>query len=553
MLNPEAAVAAGVGMGTTSTLRRASLWPALPLALSAACWVILFSTVPPGLQEFPLADDFNFARGFFTFERGGGVHYGGWSSMPLLGQWLWAAPFALAFGDHLLVLRLSTVVVGWLGLAAFFGLLVRQGIGTAVAAFATSALALNPLFLMLQGTYMSDIPALSFALLALAGYARAQDQSRGSWLALTAAAAAASLAVATRQTAVAAPAAAAICLWWQPTLRWRPGWLVATWGPVALGLAIHTWFEARPDVIGTESRIPTLPIAAAYLFALVHVCGLSALPVLALDFRPALWAGRAGAWVSDAGPRTGPRLAAGGSAFLLVGMSAGAIYWYWHPALVMYDKGLFPYLDGIVTVFGPYMGQAGREPIIGLAWRVGLTAAGCAGSAALLWRCVSRLGSGVRPDFVTVFALLQVPMILAARYVFDRYFLGVLPWALATAAWGGVVLSRRSWPGWLLLAALGLAGLGLTHDWLAFNAARWALGRHAVQARGLDPLEIDGGFEWNGWWSRPDAGRSPRYTLAFAPLPGTRVVDTEVYTQWLPPRRRSFFLLEPGGEADVRP
>lgn len=530
-------------MGATSTTGRQLWWAGLPLAVSAACWAVLFASVPLGRQEFALADDFSFARSFYLFANGKGIHYGGWSSMPLFGQWLWAAPFTWAFGEQLVVLRLSTIVLGWFGLAAFYSLLRRQSAEPALAAAATAALAINPLFLLLQGTFMSDVPALCFALVALACYARAW--ASGSYLALGAAAAAASLGVVTRQTAVAAPAAAGLLLCWRPSLRWRPAWLLAAWGPVALGLATHAWFQARPDVIPAENRVPTPTIAAAYLFALVHLCGLAALPILALDLGPQAWVGRAATWVSDAGPRTGTTLAAIGLSVLLAGVGATAFHWYKHPALVvMYDQGLFPYLDGMVTVYGPYMGQAGRVPILGPGWRLGLTVAGCIGAGALLWRYCSRFGRGFSPGLLTTFALLQVPMILAARYVFDRYFLALLPGALAIAAWGQGAMSRRSWPGLLLLVALGVAGLGLTHDWLAFNAARWALGRRAAAEHQVDLVEIDGGFEWNGWWYRPGQETTPRYTLAFAPLERTRVLGTEPYSQWLPPASRQFYLLE---------
>jgi hypothetical protein len=60
------------------------------LASVAALWGILFIAIPPWDQEFPLNDDWAFARGAFDFARGDGFHYLQWASMPQLGQWLWA-------------------------------------------------------------------------------------------------------------------------------------------------------------------------------------------------------------------------------------------------------------------------------------------------------------------------------------------------------------------------------------------------------------------------------------------------------------------------------
>jgi hypothetical protein len=67
----------------------------------------------------------------------------------------------------------DTIVLSWLGLAAFYDLLRQENLGSRTAAFATAVLALNPLFFLLEGTFMTDVPALSFALVALALYGRA--------------------------------------------------------------------------------------------------------------------------------------------------------------------------------------------------------------------------------------------------------------------------------------------------------------------------------------------------------------------------------------------
>src|SRR5271166_1835392 len=61
-------------------------------------WGLLFLVIPPWEQNFPLNDDWAFARGAFQFARGEGINYSGWSSMPQLGQWLWACPFVWLFG-----------------------------------------------------------------------------------------------------------------------------------------------------------------------------------------------------------------------------------------------------------------------------------------------------------------------------------------------------------------------------------------------------------------------------------------------------------------------
>src|SRR5260221_6336321 len=165
---------------------------------SAACWGILFASFPPGRQEFPLFDDWAFARSAKIFVDGGGIDYGQWAAMPQWGMWLWSLPFVRALGPSFVVFRVSTIILSWLGLLAFANLCVHALEGQVwLAAFVTALVAFNPLFFTLSGTFMTDVPSLSMCLIALALYHRAiRGGSVWMWLG---AAAASFMAVSTRQ------------------------------------------------------------------------------------------------------------------------------------------------------------------------------------------------------------------------------------------------------------------------------------------------------------------------------------------------------------------
>src|SRR5262249_7631982 len=119
-----------------------------------------------------------YSRGAIRFAQGDGIHYGKWAAMPLLGQWLWSAPFVWVKGGNHVVLRCSVILLSWFGLWGLFDLLRQNGVRARLAALGAMTLALCPLFFLLQGTFMSDVPALSFSLLALALYGRAIASSR---------------------------------------------------------------------------------------------------------------------------------------------------------------------------------------------------------------------------------------------------------------------------------------------------------------------------------------------------------------------------------------
>lgn len=539
---------------------------ALAIVASAAAWAVLFTAFGPGQQNFPLNDDWAFGQGAFRFAAGQGIHYLHWGSMPQLGQWLWACPFLWLFGPSFFALRVSTIVLSWLGLWAFYDLLRQEEIEPGPAALAGGALALSPLFFLLQGTFLTDVPSLSLALVALALYGRAIDGRRPVVLAV--AAAVATLATLTRQNTLAVPIVVGLLLARSAELHKRTAWWLGAIVPAVAGLAAHVWFQHRADVVPTSPTAPPPDQLLLLPFAAVHLLGLAAFPVLLLAPGPGTWR----RWGFAAG---------------VLGLCAG--YWFLQGDYLPYSGkggapptgGLFPYTDNMLTPYGAFAGSRGTGPLVigerpillGAGWRLALTVLGCLAGAALLVRLPAALSRRARPRPILLFTLWQVPFLLIAPELYDRYLLALVPGALAIAVSGAPARRSRLLPALAALAVTAVLSVGLMHDWLAWNAARWEVGRRAL-ARGIAPHEIEGGFEWDGWF-RPDqpppatAGKRPgltlelihrrfghvlgRYALSFSERPEPfRLdparfrpirLDAEPYTLWLIPGRRQFLLI----------
>jgi 4-amino-4-deoxy-L-arabinose transferase-like glycosyltransferase len=525
-------------------------FPPLAFALLASllAWTVLFASVPFARQDFPLNDDWAFAHGAFLFAKGEGIHYGGWASMPQLGQWLWACPFVWLLGESHAALRLATVVLSWLGLWAFFDLLRQRGVSASRAALATGVLAFNPLLFLLQGTFMTDVPALSLALAALALYGRALERADAGRL--PAACLVAVLAALTRQNTVAVALVAAVLLWRRPELRRLPGWWAGVLLPAAVGVVVHLWFGQRTDVRPMKPTVVAPATLLSLPYIAVHFLALSALPLLLLWPRPTSWKGSAG---------------------VLAVLLACAGYWLLYGTYLPYG-GLFPYAENMLTPWGAFAGSrftgpfvVGSRPVLLVtAVRVALTLLGCLAGAVLVDRLLSRRGGDWDSPLV-LFTLLQVPFLLVAVDFYDRYLLFLLPGVLALAAEAAEAAPRSRVWGLAGLAAavlVGVLSVGMMHDWLAWNGARWALGRRAMPS--VEALDIEGGVEWDGWFTLPlkappAAGplRWPvlrftrewfpavrgRLALSFSHVRGTRVVDTEPYDLWLDPGEHRFFLL----------
>jgi hypothetical protein len=230
--------------------------------------------------------------------------------------------------------------------------------------------------------------------------------------------------------------------------------------------------------------------------------------------------------------------------------------------------GHFPYRHNLLSPWGAFAGPIheplfpGNRPVILINdARLAITIFGCLAGALLLTKSLSHLGSGLRAGPVFWFTAWQVPFILIALEIHDRYMLLLLPGALALAAFGNHA-SEWTWRlGIAAVVVIGAISVCLMHDWLAWNSARWALGRRAV-ANGISPEDIEGGFEWDGWYKNDSKPVLPRqglaldflhgwfpavtgqYALSFSELPNTVIVDLQPYSLWLKPGPHHFFLLQ---------
>jgi hypothetical protein len=170
-----------------------------------------------------------------------------------------------------------------------------------------------------------------------------------------------------------------------------------------------------------------------------------------------------------------------------------------------------------------------------------------------------------------LYTLAQLPFLFLTPDVYDRYFLVLLPGLIALVLPLGSATRLHEILAWSLIALTGVFSIGLMHDWLAWNAARWSLGKSAIVEM-AQAADIEGGVEWDAWYaSAPGASRVPerqaglslpftrqwfpqvsgRYAISFSIYSRTRVVSQTSYRSWLLGRDQPLYLLTVSEDAQT--
>jgi 4-amino-4-deoxy-L-arabinose transferase-like glycosyltransferase len=559
----------------------------LTIAAIAAAWAAMAILIDPA-GDFPLNDDWAYGLPVKWLVEDGRLRVTDWGAMTLVAHVLLGSLFAGIGGFSFTALRVSTLAIAPVGLASTYLAGREVGLPRWLATAMAALFLANPIFIALSQTFMTDVFFWSLMMLAIFLLVRGVRRGRSAsywagWAAVLAAAL-------VRQLALAIPIGLVVGL----ALRdgFGRSWLVRVVLPAA---AIFAVVAAYPRVAAA-----TIGLSASYartqdslrqvfdgvihlrlgaLKPLVHGLGRGAmhlgwwmLPLLVLlppARRP------------DDGPGKGvvTPLAAAGIAAALT-----AILWATGSLMPLGSAGsiLVDFGTGPRTLGG---GRAAHAPP---AFWVAFTALSAFGTATILLILASSARRGLarliatrdpRPLWLPA-SLVVAGMVYCIPFGyygpwFDRYMLpemGLMVLLLASVAAAPVGGIRRpSAPRLALSVVLALAYLGFgvasAHDYLAWNRARWQAARSLLASGDVTPREIEGGFEFDKYYSYLDGPSGPqgvgeaypepgapggdppgsrRFVLAFGELPGRTVVRRLPVGRWMSASPEQVVILEQG-------
>ncbi len=514
-----------------------------PLAL-LLIWLLAVVVVNPR-GEFPLNDDFSFAKSVFNLCVQGQFHLDDWLAMTLLTQLFYGALWCGVFGFGFEVLRYSTLFLALGGLLLCYRLLLRLGGSAGGAFFCTLVLAFNPLFFSLAFTFMTDVHFLVWMMAAI--YLWMNYLQEGSKRFYVFALLATMALVLLRQTGLMVALAAGLALVYREG-SWLRSWPKALMPLLlcSLGLAVYyTWLKAHqglPATFGQPGKLFENLTDAGHLAALperivvlIAYLGMFTLPVT-MAFIPEYFS-EGKKW----------------PALLVIPVYLFAA-WCFREKIpwgnLFYNLGLGPptLKDGQFFLnLKPQLSGWGLEGLRLLF----ITAGGW-----FLW-CVISLATDFRLSAGKLLILgcagAYLAFLLSDTYAFDRYFLVLLPLLLFLFPFGKIKRQPRP-VAWAMLLVVALFSVAATHDYLAWNRARWRALHQLMEQHSIPPSQIDGGFEFNGWYrpGRIEHGRAKswwwvaqdNYCITFGPLDGYRCLEKYPFRRWLPPTADSLCILK---------
>ena len=216
-----------------------------PIIILASILMIQIIIVSPE-GDFPLQDDWAYARVVNGLYTDGQLRLSPWIEARLVFQAYWGLLLSHIFGFSHTALRISTLILSGVGVFAFY-LLLCELLDSWRSLVVTLLMLLNPMYVNLSYSFMTDVPFISLSLMALACNVRAMRTGNPAIGWLVGGSIFAGCAFLVRQLGIALPLAAlgglVLTTGWRAALR--PTHLVVIVGPFALALIISAYVDAQ--------------------------------------------------------------------------------------------------------------------------------------------------------------------------------------------------------------------------------------------------------------------------------------------------------------------
>ncbi|HUS15961.1 MAG TPA: glycosyltransferase family 39 protein [Chloroflexia bacterium] len=510
---------------------------------------------------YPVMDDYLYAGSVRDMLQTGQFHMPGFSQANLVALTVWGTWWSQVLGFSFTTLTYSVVTLAAVALVAFYGLARLLGVTPGGALLGTVLLGVNPMFVHLSYSFMTDVPFLALVLTACYCYVRGLEAPRPlAWL--LAAGILSGLAFLIRQFGVLVPAAFGAYLVLDMMLTRRRRLVALLLTGLVPGLIVGAWWLWTRDLPPTPVSIDVGARAAAFIGKPVWARIIIVRTLIFLSFAGWFtWAAlplRRRRWwlvplaaVLVVGGMYGVRLAPDAAVLQTEPpfvAQAGSL-----AVELPQDEYTFGLVGSIIRQVGIDFDEYNypQQPIWSPeAWRA-LWVIGALLGILLLAKIADgfldwlRERRGRRPlsPLVGVYLLGLLTLFTVTAFpadIFARYLLSLTPFLILYAVRGAAGWSRPAW-GYSLAACAILAVFTvlLKADNMDHNNTRWAAGL-AMEAR-TGAVRV--GWNWDHW----DHRDSEVYRIGDAHAPGFRTEQRYPYMSRLSGFQTRYVLAESKG------
>jgi 4-amino-4-deoxy-L-arabinose transferase-like glycosyltransferase len=545
------------------------------LLFITALWLLSLVMVYP-MGNVPLNDDWSYGLTVKHLIEAGEFRPTGWTSMPLITQALWGYLFCLPFGFSFEALRLSTLTLSLIGIFGSYYLIRELHPSKLLALVIALTVTFNPIYYALSNTFMTDVPFTALTILAATFLVRhLKNNSHLDWIVGAVFCVAATL---TRQLALAIPIAFAVAFILKKRFSIRNTILAAA--PTLLCISALLFFQywltatnrlpalynvqGKELLTALESPGIILKVIGKVFLAILYL-GWFLLPIFIFNMRDIF---------GNIKNRIGLRFSIIAATFIFLALTAFA--WFSgfripspHQGNTIHTAGI-----GTLTLRDTYFLKLDHVAALPQFFWVLMTIAALVGATILILAiplatkklCSTSSDKNNSDQAITWFVLLSVTIYMIPLVIggfLDRYLVPTIPLVAAGVAslnarlpaLPETKLRPRHAALTLLIALFMVFTTCGTHDYFAWNKARWTALHDLTRNKLASPTDIDGGFEFNGlnlydpefrttrdkswWWVHNDT-----YLLTFGAVQGYSTIKEYPYKKWMPPADASIYLLQ---------
>ncbi len=521
--------------------------------LLASIWIILIIVANP-MGEFPLNDDWAYCKDVFLFFNTGRLEIVNWSAMTLVSQIYLGTFCCKIFGFSFTILRILTLFIGLIGILTSYKLLKDITQNDKIALFCTILIAINPLFFSLSNTFMTDVYFYTFTTCAIFFFRKVILFD--TILALIMASIFITVAILIRQIGIVIPFSFAIVYLYK-TKSIQINSVIKALSPLLLGslflYLFSQWAKAsQPTLqtyISTGTALSTLGIKTfTHFFNRIGTTGM----MLGLFLSPLLLLLLPNFLANFL--KKSNRIPLLLSVLFIIPLIRA---WRDFPlGNVLYNFGLGPKLLKDAEIL-----KENYDFILN-SFALNSIRAFCFVAAFLLFYfcfCFiinlikqSNRSSFSNDDAFSAFSFLNLIFLFGTfiipPFFFDRYLIQLmLPVMIILIPYFYTIKInlKNAYFSIAILLLIAYFSIAATHDYLAWNRARWQGLHYLMDDLKVSPNQIDGGFEFNGWYQTEnlkgenDPSKSwwfvdkDNFILSFGPIEGYEIINKHPYLKYV--------------------